>query len=148
MAIEFLTAEGSSPIKIHRRTRIANGEDSEYVSSVRWSKGHPWQTRSASTKSSTRPAYGLPRKGGKTVFIMKETLLKSFKLCEACTHYIFKFHCNCNWSFKKKKKELFFIPTLVLKCYLRQLTIDISCAIDCNIFGETLISFNLCFIYN
>ena len=51
-------------------------------------------------------------------------------------------------SKKKKKKELFFIPTLVLECYLRQLTIDISSAIDCNIFGETLISFNLCFIYN
>jgi hypothetical protein len=35
MVIEFLTAEGSSPIKIHRRTRIVYGEDSEYVSSVR-----------------------------------------------------------------------------------------------------------------
>jgi len=35
MVIEFRTAEGSSPIKIHRRTRIVHGEDSEYVSSVR-----------------------------------------------------------------------------------------------------------------
>lgn len=39
MVIEFLTADGSSPIKIHRRTRIVYVEDSEYVSSVRrWTR--------------------------------------------------------------------------------------------------------------
>jgi len=34
MVIEFLTAEGSSPIKIHRRTRIAYGEDPNTLSQL------------------------------------------------------------------------------------------------------------------
>lgn len=32
---------------------------------------------------------------------------KSFQLYKGCTHYICKFHCNCNYIFWKKKGKFF-----------------------------------------
>ena len=82
---EFITAEGFSPIEVHRRLRSVYGEDAIDVSSVRrWVRRFKGDEKdigdrpgSALAKSFTRPAYSVSRKGGKSVSIMKGTLWKN-----------------------------------------------------------------------
>jgi hypothetical protein len=83
--IGFLTAEGSSPIEIHRRLRSTFGEVAMDCVSVRcWvhylkssDKDIVYRPCSASAKSFVWPACSGSHRTGKTLVIMKKTLWES-----------------------------------------------------------------------